>query len=94
MRYLVGTTFGRGVFFDRVKKQVMKQTKGLYPAPLRIIEVMKTSLTKGPAVGYQEEAKAFGQLAMTPESKALFGLFFGHSECKRRRFPDPVKPVK
>ncbi|KAL7057868.1 hypothetical protein AAHC03_016491 [Spirometra sp. Aus1] len=94
MRYLVGTTFGRGVFFDRVKKQVMKQTKGLYPAPLRIIEVMKTSLTKGPAVGYQEEAKAFGQLAMTPESKALFGLFFGHSECKRRRFPDPAKPVK
>ncbi|VDN16107.1 unnamed protein product [Dibothriocephalus latus] len=94
MRYFVGTAYGRGVFFDRAKKQVMAQTKGLYPAPLRIIEVMKTSMAKGSAVGYREEAKAFGQLAMTSESKALFGLFFGHTECKRRRFPAPVKPVK
>uniref|UniRef100_A0A183TNP2 3HCDH_N domain-containing protein n=1 Tax=Schistocephalus solidus TaxID=70667 RepID=A0A183TNP2_SCHSO len=87
------TAFGCSFFFDRAKKQVMKQTKGLYPAPLRIIEVMKKSIAKGSTVGYQEEAKAFGQLAMTSESKALFGLFFGHSECKRRRFPDPVKQL-
>ncbi len=39
MRALVSTSYGRDFFFGKAKKQVMKQTKGKYPAPLKIIEV-------------------------------------------------------
>jgi len=35
----------------------MKKTAGLYPAPLRIIEVIRTGLEKGQEEGYEAEAK-------------------------------------
>lgn len=44
-------------------------------------------------LGYKEEAKAFGELGLTKESKALVGLFFGHTECKKQKLY-PEKPVK
>ena len=35
----------------------MGMTKGLYPAPLKIIEVVKTGLEEGSAKGYEAEAR-------------------------------------
>ncbi|KAF8561664.1 hypothetical protein P879_10454 [Paragonimus westermani] len=84
----------RRMFFDQARKKVMKQTRGLYPAPLKIVDLIETSVAKGSKVGYELEAKMFGELAITKESKALMGLFFGHSECKKQRLPAPKQPVK
>lgn len=39
------------------KEQVMKQTAGNYPAPLKIIDVIRTGLTEGADKGYEAEAK-------------------------------------
>ncbi len=36
----------------------------------------------------------FGKLAMTPESKALIGLYHGQVTCKKNRFGTPEKEVK
>lgn len=80
--------------FKKAKAQVMKQTNGLYPAPLKILEVIRTGLDKGPSAGYEAEAKAFGQLAVTPESKGLVSLFFGQTTCKKNRFGTPKSAVK
>lgn len=94
MRYALRAEPVRNFFFSRVRQKVLKQTKGLYPAPLKALEVLKSSLAKGPKIGYELEAQAFSQLAMTPESKALFGLFFGHTECKKDRLGLPKKRVE
>ncbi|XP_060557413.1 trifunctional enzyme subunit alpha, mitochondrial-like [Ruditapes philippinarum] len=83
------------VFWETgVKKKVMQQTKGKYPAPLKIIEVAKTGAVEGAEKGYAAEAKAFGELAMTSECKALIGLFNGQTACKKNRFGKPEREVK
>lgn len=94
MEKLLTFEFGRNYFFKQVKGKVMKQTQGLYPAPLKIIEVARTGMEKGPKKGYPSEAEGFGELAMTDESKALIGLFHGQTACKKNRFGPPAKPVK
>ncbi|KAK9510232.1 hypothetical protein O3M35_005061 [Rhynocoris fuscipes] len=80
--------------FNKAKGQVMKMTGGLYPAPLKILEVIRVGLDKGVKEGYEAEAKGFGELAMTPQSKGLVGLFRGQTECKKNRFGKPEREVK
>ena len=86
--------FVKDQVFKKAKSQVMKQTGGLYPAPLKILEVIRTGLDKGPGAGYEAEARAFGQLAVTPQSKGLVSLFFGQTTCKKNRFGTPKSAVK
>lgn len=47
----------RNYIFNQVKGKVMGQTKGLYPAPLRILEVIKTGVEKGRDAGFEAEAQ-------------------------------------
>jgi len=82
------------VFDQQAKGKVMKMTNGLYPAPLKIIDVVRAGLDKGPAGGYVAEHVGFGALAATSESKALIGLFHGQTECKKNKFGKPAKPSK
>merc|ERR1712223_455027 len=82
--------------FDTAKGKVMKQTAGLYPAPLEILNVIRAGLDEksGEGAGYAAEHKGFGKLAATSESKALIGLFHGQTECKKNKFGKPEKPTK
>lgn len=72
----------------------MKLTNGLYPAPLKILDVVKTGLQKGPLAGFEAERNGFGELAVTKESAALIGLFDGQTLCKKNRFGKPSKSIK
>ncbi|CAG9099030.1 unnamed protein product [Plutella xylostella] len=83
---VMGFDFIKDIIFKKAKEQVMKASRGLYPAPLKILEVVRTGVDKGAAAGYEAEAQAFGELAMTPQSKGLIGLFRGQTECKKNRF--------
>lgn len=80
--------------FNKAKKQVMKMTGGLYPAPLKILDVVRTGLDKGSVAGYKTEARVFGELLVTPQSKGLTSLFFGQTACKKNRFGTPKSTVK
>lgn len=82
---------GQDYVLKQARGKVMKQTKGLYPAPLKIIDVVNTSLKKGTAEGYKAEAQGFGELAMTKESSALMGLFQGQTACKKNPYGVPQK---
>lgn len=90
----LGYDFVKNYVFDTAKGKVMKQTNGLYPAPLKILDVIRTGLDKGQAEGYVAEHVGFGELAATTESKALIGLFHGQTECKKNKFGKPAKPSK
>ena len=92
--YVMSIDFVKDQIFKKAKAQVMKQTNGLYPAPLKILEVIRTGLDKGPQIGYEAEAKGFAQLAMTPQSKGLISLFFGQTQCKKNRFGPPKTKAK
>ncbi|KAG7207582.1 hypothetical protein KM043_009206 [Ampulex compressa] len=92
--YLITYNWVKDMIFNKAKSTIMKKTGGLYPAPLKILEVVRTGLDHGPAAGYEAEAKAFGQLGTTPESKGLMSLFFGQTACKKNRFGQPKSAVK
>uniref|UniRef100_A0A7N6BQE0 Trifunctional enzyme subunit alpha, mitochondrial n=1 Tax=Anabas testudineus TaxID=64144 RepID=A0A7N6BQE0_ANATE len=92
--YVMGFGIVRNQIYNTVLGKVMKQTKGLYPAPLKIIECVKTGLEQGPVAGYLAESQNFGQLAKTSESAALIGLYHGQVACKKNHFGTPQRNVK
>lgn len=89
-----GYEFVRNYVFKKAHEQVMKMSNGLYPAPLKILEVIRTGVEKGPTKGYEAERNGFGELSATPQSKGLIGLFRGQTECKKNRFGNPPNPAK
>ncbi|XP_067931564.1 trifunctional enzyme subunit alpha, mitochondrial-like [Watersipora subatra] len=92
--WMLGYEFGRNFVFNKAKTTVMKQTNGKYPAPLKIIEVIRTGLEKGPKMGFPAEAKGFGELGVTNESKSLIGLFQGSTEAKKNKYGKPKHDYK
>uniref|UniRef100_A0A4W3HD36 Hydroxyacyl-CoA dehydrogenase trifunctional multienzyme complex subunit alpha b n=1 Tax=Callorhinchus milii TaxID=7868 RepID=A0A4W3HD36_CALMI len=92
--WVMSFPFIRQQIYKKVEEKVKKQTKGLYPAPLKIIEVVKTGLENGSNAGYLAESQKFGELAMTNESKALIGLYHGQVACKKNKFGSPQKNLE
>merc|ERR1712126_780197 len=90
--YAMGVTQVKDYVFNTAKGKVMKQTNGLYPAPLKILEVVREGLDNGSEKGYAAESKGFGELTVTNESKALIGLFHGQTECKKNKYGKPANP--
>uniref|UniRef100_A0A669CF64 Trifunctional enzyme subunit alpha, mitochondrial n=1 Tax=Oreochromis niloticus TaxID=8128 RepID=A0A669CF64_ORENI len=82
--YVMSFPFVRNQIYKTVHGKVMKQSKGLYPAPLKIIEVSK------------KKSKSWHRfwLAKTSESAALIGLYHGQVACKKNRFGTPEREVK
>lgn len=81
-RILAGP-LGRAVLFKQVEKQTLAKTQGNYPAATRLLDVVRTGLAQGVSSGLDAEARAFGELAMTPQSAALRGIFFASTELKK-----------
>ncbi|KAI1298130.1 Trifunctional enzyme subunit alpha, mitochondrial [Halotydeus destructor] len=92
--FALGFQFVRDKIFDKARAQVMKLTLGNYPSPLKILEVTKLGLEQGIVAGLDAEAKGFGQLVQTSQSKALIGLFNGQTQCKKNRFGKPKSEPK
>jgi len=87
----MGYDFAKDKVFKMARDKVMKQTNGLYPAPLKILEAIRTGLDKGPAGGYEAESKKFGELCVSSEAKGLISLFHGQTECKKNKYGAPAK---
>ncbi|MEP6781636.1 MAG: 3-hydroxyacyl-CoA dehydrogenase NAD-binding domain-containing protein, partial [Gemmatimonadaceae bacterium] len=74
---------GRAVVFRQARESVLKKTHGKFPAPLAIIEVVHKGYSDSIAAGYSEEARKFGDLAVSEVSKQLVYLFFATTALKR-----------
>ena len=85
---LTRTSFGRSFLFKKAREQVMKETAGKYPAPLAIIDVVEKGYEAGIDAGFGAEATRFGQLGMTPESRALVSIFQGQTALKKNRYSE------
>ena len=80
----------RGFVFRTARAGILAKTRGLYPAPLSILECVETGYTRGIREGMETESVLFGRLAAGPESKCLIGLFQAMRQLKKPG--DVVKP--
>ncbi|MDP5291363.1 fatty acid oxidation complex subunit alpha FadJ [Oceanimonas sp. CHS3-5] len=89
---LEGNPLGRKLVFDKALSTLCRKTRGNYPAPERLLEVVRTGYQQGIAEGLKAEAAAFGELVMTPESAALRHLFFATTEMKKETHYQGAEP--
>ena len=88
---LENNPIGRRVVFNQARKKVLESTGGHYPAPLRAIEVIEIGQRKGLEAGLSAEARATGELAVSPVSKNLIHIFHLMEDNKREL--SDVKPA-
>jgi len=79
---------GRKVLFDQAKKRLLSKTRGNYPAPERALEAVKVGANHGMDKGLEAEARGFGELLVSPESKELVGIFFATTAMKKDKGVD------
>lgn len=88
---MTGNAFGRSVVFDQAAKKAQQKARGCYPAIDAILDTVKYGLEKGVEAGLEQEAKVFGDLVMTAESRALRSIFFATTAMKKELGAD-AKP--
>jgi 3-hydroxyacyl-CoA dehydrogenase/enoyl-CoA hydratase/3-hydroxybutyryl-CoA epimerase len=73
---------GRAIVFKKAREGVLEKTHGHYPAPLAAIEAVQAGYGNRDK-GYREEARLFGEMAMTEEARQLIFLFYATSALKK-----------
>jgi 3-hydroxyacyl-CoA dehydrogenase/enoyl-CoA hydratase/3-hydroxybutyryl-CoA epimerase len=82
---------GRRFILKQAHKMVMKQTKGFYPAAFKAIESVIDGFDLPIGKGLELEAKLFGSLVPTRESKSLIHLFHATTAIKKHAYKDAGK---
>ncbi|TFG66930.1 MAG: fatty acid oxidation complex subunit alpha FadJ [Gemmatimonadales bacterium] len=88
-RLLEGTGIGRRILFSTARKRIMDETRGMYPAPLRAIDVLEAAHGAHVDVAYDLEAEAVGDLLISSEAQSLVRVFLLSQQAKRA-LPDDV----
>lgn len=88
------TALGRSIIFDQARKRTQSETKGNYPAPPKIIDSVEYGYKNGFEAGLKNESKLFGELAVTPESRALVQLFFAMNNSKKNPLEEKKREIK
>lgn len=73
----------RKIIFQKARDQVLSMTKGFYPAPLKILELLENNYGRKRKSYLEREARAFGEMSQTEQSKNLVHLFFLHDASKK-----------
>ncbi len=87
LRYqlLENNPIGRGFLFNKAKKDILKKTKGLYPAPLIALALIKETCRQSLETGLKREIEVFKENALTgfANSANLIHLFFIQEALKK-----------
>jgi 3-hydroxyacyl-CoA dehydrogenase/enoyl-CoA hydratase/3-hydroxybutyryl-CoA epimerase len=78
-----GNTAGRNLVFSQTRKRVERRSHGNYPAPVRIVDCVEKGFAEGFRRGLEHEARAFGDLAVTPQARQLMGIYFATTAMKK-----------
>src|SRR5690349_7748323 len=85
--------FARNRIFSTAATQTEKLSHGNYPAPMRLIDVVRSGYEHGPAAGLEAERRALTELMETEAAKNLTRLFFLRQGAKRNLSQQiPAKP--
>jgi 3-hydroxyacyl-CoA dehydrogenase/enoyl-CoA hydratase/3-hydroxybutyryl-CoA epimerase len=91
IKLIEGSPLTRPLVYRMAKKNVLRETRGNYPAPLAALESIRYGLAHGKEAGYVNEAKLIGRLAPTEVSKNLISVFYLNETLKRDLHPSPYK---
>jgi len=83
-KLLEGNPIGRGVLFSQARKMVLSKSRGHYPAPLKILELLAGHAGRSRKEALKAESEAFGELSVTDVSKRLIDLFFATERVKKQ----------
>jgi 3-hydroxyacyl-CoA dehydrogenase/enoyl-CoA hydratase/3-hydroxybutyryl-CoA epimerase len=84
---------GRSVVFRKAREQALAKTRGHYPAPLAALDAVAAGYANGFERGLREEARLFGELAVSAVSRQLVFLFFATTALKKDPgVPEPAPP--
>ena len=90
---LDGNPVGRSIVMRRAREEVLKKTRGNYPAPLAALDAVAAGY-QGREHGFREEARLFGEMAMTSVCRELIFLFFATTALKKEEVPGAGPPQK
>ncbi|HOJ13142.1 MAG TPA: 3-hydroxyacyl-CoA dehydrogenase NAD-binding domain-containing protein [Deltaproteobacteria bacterium] len=93
-RFIDETNAGRRIVFKKAREQVLRQTMGLYPAPLAIIDSVEYGLANGIDKGLKRDIEVFADLVMDDKSKAFRSLFEGMTALKKNPLKDQAQKVR
>ncbi|NBO37844.1 fatty acid oxidation complex subunit alpha FadJ [bacterium] len=79
-------SIGRTIIERKTIEQIEKNTKGFYPAPKKALEAVMKGLSRPLSEGLKIEAKLFGDLVVTPESRSLVHIFRMITAAKKNPF--------
>ncbi len=90
--------FGQVLVIDQARRNVLKLTKGFYPAPLRALEVIRATYGQPREKALELEAKEFSRLAVGDVAKNLVKVFYLQEKYKKLKLSkdegtEVVKPV-
>lgn len=74
---------GRAVVFRQAREMTQKKSKGHYPALFAAIDAVQASYSGSPEQGFAEEARLFGEMAMTSVCRELMFLFYATTSLKK-----------
>lgn len=88
------TPAGRKLIFSQARKHARSKTRDNFPAPSKIIDCVEEGYENGIKAGLEMESKYFGELAATPESKALVNLFFAMQGAKKNPEKEKARDIQ
>jgi 3-hydroxyacyl-CoA dehydrogenase/enoyl-CoA hydratase/3-hydroxybutyryl-CoA epimerase len=80
---LEANPLGRKILFDQARKQLMRKTRGKYPAPEKALEAIRVGLESGRKAGLEAESRLFGELVVSDVSQRLVEIFFATTALKK-----------
>ncbi|MHC4480870.1 MAG: 3-hydroxyacyl-CoA dehydrogenase NAD-binding domain-containing protein, partial [Planctomycetota bacterium] len=84
MRLLAATPPTRALIYRQTARQILKRTKGHYPAPLEALGAVRAAFGRGaPPRDTSAETDAFARLVCTPISRNLLWLFQAGQRMKK-----------
>lgn len=86
---IMNSGFIEKLALKKAEKQVLENTHGHYPAPLKIIQVLRENRETGPKGGFLNEADAIAELSESPVTTECMRLFFLQEGAKKA--PDWLK---
>jgi 3-hydroxyacyl-CoA dehydrogenase/enoyl-CoA hydratase/3-hydroxybutyryl-CoA epimerase len=84
----------RKIIFQKAREKVLETSKGFYPAPLKILEVLEGGAGKSRGDYLSLEAEAFAELSQSVQSKNLQHIFFLTDQSKKLDNKDQLPSVK
>lgn len=84
----------RKIIFQKAREKVLETSKGFYPAPLKILEVLESGAGKSRSDYLALEAQAFAELSQSVQSKNLQHIFFLTDNTKKLDNKDQLPNIK